>query len=130
MKVDSPENVLRNGGIEGLGKLGDNRAVPLLLEWSSPGKPLQTRQAAMTAIAGLDKQNKEITKALVSYLHEPYFDVNFWVLFAIGERGDPDAIGPLEDLLKSGSAGSEEKHMIERQIESLKGRAGANASPH
>ena len=54
---------------------------------------LRSRQAAILAVANLDKKNKNITNTLVSYLHEPYFDVNFWVIYGLGSRGDPDAIG-------------------------------------
>ena len=118
--TDSPDNVIRNAAITGLGHLGDDRAVPLLLDWSSPGKDQRTRQVAMMAVGRLDKKNKDITKALVAYLHEPYFDVSFWGLFAVGERGDPDAIPPLEDLLKSEDVTANQKTMIETQIEVLK----------
>jgi aminopeptidase N len=125
VKSDSPDEVLRVAGLEGLGKLGDDRAVPLLLDGSATGKSYRNRQAAMLAIAGLDKKNKDITKALVSYLHEPYFDVRFWVLYALGSRGDPDAIGPLEELLGSGDLSMGEKSAIKRQISALRGEAGS-----
>jgi aminopeptidase N len=123
VKSDSPDDTLRNAGLEALGKLGDERAVPLLLEWSAPGKSYRSRQTAMLAVAGLDKKNKDITKTLVSYLREPYFDVNFWVLYALGERGDPEAIGPLEDLLRSGEFSLGEKSVIEGQITALRAKA-------
>ncbi|HVB57434.1 MAG TPA: M1 family aminopeptidase [Candidatus Acidoferrales bacterium] len=125
VKLESPDNVLRNAAVDGLGALGDDKAVSLLLDWSSPGKDLRTRQAAMLAVAHLDRKNKDITKALISYLHEPYFDVNFWVLFAIGERGDPDAIAPLQDLLNSGDVSLGERSIVEEQIALLKGRASS-----
>jgi aminopeptidase N len=122
VKSDSPDDTLRNAGLEGLGKLGDDRAVPLLLEWSAPGKSYRSRQDAMMAVARLDKKNKDITKTLVSYLRDPYFDVNFWVLYALGERGDPEALGPLEELLKSGDFSLGEKSVIVSQITALRGK--------
>jgi aminopeptidase N len=125
VNTDSPDNVIRNAGIAGLGRLGDDRAVPLLLEWSAPGRDQRTRQSAMMAVGRLDKKNKEITRTLVAYLREPYFDVSFWGLFAIGERGDADAIGPLQDLLKSDDVTANQKTMIESQIEVLKAHAAA-----
>jgi aminopeptidase N len=125
LKTDSPDNVIRDAGLAGLGNLGDDRAVPLLLEWSGPGKDQHTRQAAIMAVGRLDKKNKEITKTLVAYLHEPYFDVSLWGLFAIGERGDTDAIGPLEDLLKSDDVTANQKTMIESQVEVLKAHTAA-----
>jgi aminopeptidase N len=124
-KSESPDNIVRNAAIRGLGTLGDDKAVPLLLEWASPGKDTRSRQVAMLAVARLDKKNKDITKALISYLHEPYFDVNFWALFAIGARGDPDAIAPLQDLLNSGDVSLGERSVVEEQLSLLKARAGS-----
>jgi aminopeptidase N len=125
VNTDSPDNVVRDAALGGLGRLGDDRAVPLLLEWSRPGKDQRTRQAAMLAVGRLDKKNKEITKTLLAYLHEPSFDVSLWGLFAIGERGDADAIGPLEDLLKSDDVTANQKTMIESQIEVLQAHAAS-----
>ena len=127
VKTNSPDNVIRNAAIEGLGRLGDDKAVPLLLEWSAAGQDVRTRQVAITAVSRLDKKNKDVTKALLSYLHEPNFDVAFWSLFAIGARGDMDAIGPLEDLLKSNDITASERTMVEEQIAELK--AQANTAP-
>ncbi len=102
VKSDSPDDIIREASLRALGRLGDARAVPLLTGWSLVGKPVQTRQAAIGAIAGLDKANKEITRLLISYLSEPYFDVRLSAIFALGERGDTDAIAPLEEMLKNG----------------------------
>jgi len=127
VKTNSPDNVVRNAALDALGKLGDDRAVPLLLEWSATGQDIHTRQIAIMAVARLDKKNKEITKALVAYLHEPYFDVRYWGLFAIGSRGDLDAVAPLEELLKSDDVTASERTMIEQQVAELK--AHANTTP-
>jgi aminopeptidase N len=102
VKSDSPDDMLREAALGALGKLGDVRAVPILMEWSTAGKPIGSRQAAIGAIAGLDKTNKDITRVLVSYLNEPYFDARISAIFALSERGDTDAIAPLEELLKKG----------------------------
>ncbi len=126
-KTNSPDNVVRNAALEGLGKLGDDKAVPLLLEWSATGQDVRTRQVAMMAVARLDKKNKDVTKALVSYLREPNFDVSFWSLFAIGARGDLDAVEPLEDMLRSDDITASQRTMIEEQIAELK--VHANTKP-
>jgi HEAT repeat protein len=39
---------------------------------------------------------------LVSCLNEPYFDIRIAAIFALGARGDTDAIAPLEGMLKNG----------------------------
>ena len=130
VKTNSPDNVIRDAALQGLGRLGDDRAVPLLLEWSATGKDQRTRQVAMMAVARLDKKDKDITKALLSYLHEPYFDVSFWGLFAIGARGDADAIGPLEELLKSDDLTASQKTMIESQIAALRSHGNPARTKH
>lgn len=102
VKSESPDDIIREASLRALGKLGDIRAVPILMEWSTIGKPVGSRQAAIGAIAELDKPNSAITKTLVSYLNEPYFDIRIAAIFALGSRGDTDAIAPLEEMLNNG----------------------------
>jgi aminopeptidase N len=123
VKLDSPDDTLRNGALEGLGSLADDRSVPLLLEWSAAGKNFDTRGAAIAAVAGLDTKNKTITKTLISYLQEPYIDIKYAALFALTKRGDSDAIAPLEAMLKSGDLSLGAAPYIEMQIEALKAKA-------
>ena len=123
VKTDSPDDTLRNAALEGLGSLGDDRAVALLLEWSAPGKDLDTRSAAIASVSTLDLKNKAITQTLLSYLREPYIDIKFSTIFALTRRGDPDAIQPLEDLLKSGGLSLGSSPFVEAQIQALKAKA-------
>ena len=125
VKTDSPDDTLRNGALEGLGSLGDDRAVPLLLEWSAAGKDFDTRSAAIRSIATLDPRNKAITRALISYVEEPYIDVKFSTIFALSRRGDPDAIPALENLVKSGDLALGTGPLVQTQIDSLKAKAAA-----
>jgi aminopeptidase N len=126
VKLDSPDDTLRNGALEGLGSLADDRSVPLLLDWSAPGKPFDTRGAAIAAVAGLDTKNKSITNTLISYLQEPYIDIKYATLFALSKRGDPDAIAPLEAMLKSGDLNLGAAPYIQMQIDGLKAKSAGN----
>jgi aminopeptidase N len=126
VKLDSPDDTLRKGALEGLGSLADDRSVPLLLEWSAPGKPFDTRSAAIGAIAGLDTKNRAVTKTLISYLQEPYIDIKYATLFALTKRGDPDAIAPLEAMLKSGDLSLGAAPYFQMQIDALKAKAAGN----
>jgi aminopeptidase N len=121
---DSPDDLVRNAALRALGALGDDRAAPLLLEWSALGRPLESRGAAIDSIAELDKSNHDVTKALISYLNEPYFDIKFSTIFALGRRGDPAAIEPLEALLRSGDLSLGTAPYVEQQIAALKAKAG------
>jgi aminopeptidase N len=122
VKSESPDDTLRNAALEGFGELGDDRAVPLLLEWSAPGKDLDTRSSAIGAVGTLDLKNKTLTQTLISYLQDPHIDIKFASVFALSRRGDPDAIKPLEDLVKSGALGADAAPFVEAQIQSLKAK--------
>jgi aminopeptidase N len=120
VNADSPDDIVRRAGLSAFGLLGDDRSVPILLDWSAAGKPLRCRQAAIGAMAGLDKKNKAITEALVSYLQDSRFDVRLEAIFALGARGDQDAVAPLEDMLKSGQLTQGEEPYIEESLAVLK----------
>jgi aminopeptidase N len=130
VKGNSPDDTLRDAALNGFGELEDDRAVPLLLEWSAPGKELDTRSAAIGAVAGLDLKNKAITQTLISYLKEPYIDIKLTTVFALARRGDPDAIQPLEDLVTSGSLDSlGTAPFVEAQIKALKAKTSGEQPP-
>jgi aminopeptidase N len=120
VNADSPDDVLRRAGLSAFGLLGDDRSVPVLLDWSAAGKPLRCRQAAIGAMAGIDKRNKAITEALVSYLQDSRFDVRLEAIFALGARGDQDAIAPLQQMLKTGQLTQGEEPYIEEALAALK----------
>ena len=128
--VDSPDGFLRNAALRSLGPLGDDKAVPLLLQWSAAGKPIESRTAAINSLGRLQKDNKDITKQIAEYLAEQHFSVRIAAVFALGGRGDASAIPALEALLKSDDLSIEMAPMIKGQIARLKkpadGKAGAN----
>jgi Aminopeptidase N len=127
---ESPDNFLRNAALRAMGPLGDDQAVPMLKGWAVPGKPIETRQAAIYSLARLKKDDKEITQQIASYLPEPRAPIRFSAIFALGERGDASAIPALESLLKSNDLSIEMTPMIKGQIARLKkgpGKKGEGA---
>ncbi len=128
--ADSPDGFLRNAALRSLGPLGNDKAVPLLLQWSAPGKPIDSRRAAINSLARLQKDNKDITSQIAAYLAEPHFPVRMAAIFALGGRGDATAIPALEALLKTDDLSIEFAPMIKGQIARLKkpagGKPGAN----
>jgi aminopeptidase N len=117
---ESPDGFLRNAALRSFGPLGDDKAVPLLREWAAPGREIPSRQAAISSLASLQKDNKEITSQIASYLTEPHFQIRIAAIFALGGRGDTSAIPPLEALLKSNDLSIEMAPMVKEQIERLK----------
>ena len=126
---ESPDGFLRNAALRGLGALGDDKAAPLLKEWTMPGKEFSSRQAAIGSLARLQKDNKEITNQIAGYLTEQHFPVRMSSIFALGTRGDASAIPALEALLNSNDLSIEVAPMIKEQIERLK-TPGGKDGPH
>ncbi len=117
---DSPDGFLRDAALRSFGSLGDDKAVPLLRDWAAPGKNMEAREAAISSLARLQKDNKEITNQIAAYLSEPHFPIRLSAIFALGSRGDASAIPALEALLKSNDLSIEMVPMIKGQIERLK----------
>jgi aminopeptidase N len=128
--ADSPDGFLRNAALRSMGPLGDDKAVPLLLEWSAPGKPIDSRNAAIASLARLQKDNKEITKQIASYLSESHFPIRMASILALGARGDASAVPALEAFLKSDDLSIEMVPMIKDQIATLKASSGEKHRPH
>lgn len=127
--TDTPDDFVRNAALRAFGALGDDRAVPVLLEWSQPGKEIQSREAAIAAIARLDKSNKELTQKLAAYLSEQSFGIRYSTLFALGSRGDVSAIPALESLLQQDDLSIEMVPRIKEQIEKLKNPSKDGGKP-
>lgn len=116
---DSPDGYLRNAALRALGSLGDDKAVPLLEQWSAPGKPIDSRTTAIRSLASLEKNNEGITKQIAGYLTESHFPVRMAAIFSLGGRGDATAVPALEALLKSSDLSIEMVPMIKEQIARL-----------
>lgn len=125
VNTNSPDDVVRQGALSAFGMLGDSRAVPLLLKWSAPGQPFASREAAIKSLAGLDKSDEKITRALVSYLHEPYFDLQVATVMSLARRGDPAAIPPLQALLQGDNFTDASNEHIKIAIDLLRNKARA-----
>jgi aminopeptidase N len=128
--ADSPDDFLRNAALRSLGLLGDEKAVPVLREWVVLGKPMETREAAIFSLARLQKDNKEITTQIASYLPEQHFSIRMAAVSALGARGDASAIPALEQMLKSDDLSIEVAPMIKEQIAHLKRPAKEKRDAH
>jgi hypothetical protein len=129
LSTSSPDDVLRRASLRAMGTLGDDAVVPSLLEWSGPGKPSSLRGIAIGALGRVDLKNHDITARLISYLNETSFDIRYASIFALGHRGDPTAIEPLEALLKTGQLSISVPHAVEGLIEQLKTKNAGHTDP-
>ncbi|HET7106298.1 MAG TPA: M1 family aminopeptidase [Candidatus Acidoferrum sp.] len=120
VNAESPENFLQHAALSGLGSLGDDKAVPLLKEWAAPGKEMDSRQVAISSLARLQKDNKELTQAIAGYLQDSHFPIRRTAIYALGGRGDASAIPALEATLQSKNLSIGMEPSIKEQIERLK----------
>jgi aminopeptidase N len=129
---DSPDGILRNASLRALGSLDDDKAVPLLLQWAALGKPIDSRTSALYSLGRLQKDNKDLTRQIASYLTEPHHPIRMAAIYALGTRGDASAIPELEALLKNDNLSIEMAPMIKGQIARLKrsadGKPGARGN--
>ena len=119
VSADSPDNFLRNAALRSLGYLGDDRGVPLLREWSAPGKDIETREAAIASLARLEKGNKEITGVIAGYLTEAHYPIRYSAIRALGNRGDASAVPALQALLKRDDLSIDMAPTVKEQIAKL-----------
>ena len=129
-RTESPDNVIRRAAVRAMGALGDNMAVATLDKWSAQGQPVDVRDAAISSLAQLDKKNAAIETQLLGYRGRSGSTFVFPRLFALGERGDPAAIAPLEAMLNRGDLPPGLAPYIQREIARLKRPgSGAGAGP-
>jgi HEAT repeat protein len=128
VNAESPDDFLRNAALRSLGYLGDDRGVPLLREWSAPGKAIETREAAIASLGRLEKGNKEITVQIASYLTESHYPIRYAAIHALGSRGDASAIPALQALLKRDDLSIEMAPTVKQQIAHLQKEESGKAA--
>ncbi len=84
-----------SGVLEGLGKLRDDRALPLLLRHLRRDVGSFARRAAVAALAEAGRGKREVTLALEDLLDDADFRVKAAAASALGELGDDHAAGAL-----------------------------------
>ncbi len=105
---DAWMEVVRIGCVRGLAALGDERAVPLLVERLAPTQMARLRSAAAGALAQLGRrmvQREALREALVELLHDASFPVLMAGIAALRVLGDERALGALGELAESGGDG-------------------------
>ena len=126
VSVDSPDDVIRRAALRAIGRLGDDKAAPLLLTWATQGKGIRVREAAIASLGMVDKKNKTIETQLIAYLDDPNFDIRSATIFALGDRADTAAIAPLEAMLSKSDLPTDFATVVRRQIDRLKRITPAN----
>jgi aminopeptidase N len=94
--------VIRGGVCRGLAELKDDRAIPLLIDFTTYGRPAPVRYAAMRALGKLggDKEPapESIVDTLTTLLDEEQFRTRMAVLDALEALNSPKTLPALERL--------------------------------
>jgi aminopeptidase N len=134
-RMESPDDTIRRAALRAMGALGDDMAVETLRTWSEQGKPIDVRGAAIASLAQLDKKNEAVESQLIAYLDDPETDISVSASLALGGRGDPAAIAPLQAMLNRSDVSPDLARFIQRALAQLKrdgsgdGRPSARAVP-
>ncbi|HZV79194.1 MAG TPA: M1 family aminopeptidase [Candidatus Binatus sp.] len=98
LQKDSFNDVVRAGAMAGLGWLGDERAIPILLEWTAYGRTTPARRAAVQALARVGERRNNVIDALVGLLNDPLLRVRVAAVDALGKMNAIDALPELDRL--------------------------------
>jgi aminopeptidase N len=95
MERASWQDVVKVGGVEGLGSLGDPKAIPVLLEKVKLGNHLRVREAAATSLGKVGRDNVEVTDRLTDLLGDYWFRVRGFAALALADLKANGAIPAL-----------------------------------
>jgi aminopeptidase N len=81
-----------------LAALKDDRAVAFIQEHIGYGTPLWARPAGILALGSLAKEDERVRDYIVEHLNDKFHAVRFSAVHALEQRGDLQAIEPLDRL--------------------------------
>ncbi len=98
LSEESWADVVRSAALNGLAQLGDEAALPSVLETSQYGVPTRGRRSAILALPELS-QERRVRRHLEALLEDPHPHVRGDVARALQSLGDPAARGALRGQL-------------------------------
>ncbi len=118
---DSFNQVVRAGAFAGLVALKDERAIPLVLEWTSYGQPDQARFAAIGALGSLgklvkDKEKEEVVERVRELLSDKNWRSRIAAIAAAQNLGEATLVKDLQRKVEAGEDGREVRRSREAII--------------
>jgi len=95
---DSYNEAIRRGAMQGLGELGDERAIPVLLDWTEYGKAPYARETAIEVLGKLGQGKRAVRNRIVDLLDDKNFYARMAAVDALEALGDAEAIPALQRL--------------------------------
>jgi len=119
-KVKGDELKLRSV-INCLGRLGDKRAIPYLIEFTKEKYPKFVRTSAIRSLSMFGKENKRVVEILIKLLKDGDGYIVLWTGRELAEMGCKEAIKPIEEAIKRVSS-EEVREDLKKSYKKLTGK--------
>jgi len=139
MRKTSFNDVVRVHALAGYGELGDERAIAIALEWTSYGRSIFARRAAIAALAEFGDRRKDVVDAVIALLHDKQLRVRLAAVDALGKMNAAAALHELDHLatldvdgrlasaaveaaqkIRAGTAQSDELRRLRQDVDELR----------
>ncbi len=118
MNMNSLREVIRSAALTGLKQLHDSRALRYAMEYSKLSQPANLRVPAVSLLSALGNHTPEVVDHLITLLKDSNTFVRRIAVRMLGESGNPKALEPLKDLLKTEQS-TLVKSALKRALEEL-----------
>jgi aminopeptidase N len=98
LQKDSFNEIIRVFAFRGLAELGEERAIPLLMEWTEYGRPVFAREAAILALGKLGQGDRKVCSRLIELLDDKNFWARLAAIRALEELHDSTALAALQRI--------------------------------
>ncbi|HEY7270041.1 MAG TPA: M1 family aminopeptidase, partial [Dehalococcoidia bacterium] len=103
MSKDSHNEVIRSTAMGGFAETHDAAALPIVMDWTSYGRPQQVRMAAASSLGKLadfvsDAQKSDIVDRLIEMLSDPWYRCQTAAIDALKDIKDPKALPHLQRI--------------------------------
>jgi len=127
LKVDSWNDTIRSGALDGLVALNLEGVVGTLMEYTRYGEHLLSRLAAVRGLGAVGKGRTEVLDHLLKLTGDKNFRVQYISIMQLGRLGDPRAVEPLQKLMEAPAVEGRLKRAAEEAIREI--REGLETGP-
>ncbi len=104
LAVDSWNDVIRWGALDGLARLNDEGNLKTFMKYSELGHNHLSRTAAVRGLGAVGRGHQDVTDRLVELVKDRHIRVQMTAIQQLGQLGDPRALDPLKALVEGESA--------------------------
>lgn len=127
LKVDSWNDTIRQGAIDGLAALNTEGVVARIVERTKYGHHQLSRLAAVRALGTVGKGRGEVVDQLLRLTEDKFLRVQITAIMQLGRLGDPRAVEPLRKLAEGDEIEGRIKRAAEEALRQI--REGLEAGP-